>query len=226
MPEVKVKLSSGNRVVIPMPVVKNLGLNIGDEFILSIESGKIVFTKTGSNISTERPKVADKPIKKTTSKPNKFKSKIYCNLEESKNYSKKKYSECGLVVRTKTRYINKLCEECRGWLACEYNVPDKCRFNRKDNGDAKEIIKSKPKKEEVKKSKPKKEDLAEYNNYKLQKRTKILPFKSENLVKCNSCGELVVSGFLAGYKKYCGDCMKSQFKDFMALYEKYDKRRK
>lgn len=43
--------------------------------------------------------------------------KIVSNLDEGANFSRKVYSDCKLVIRTKTSYINKFCEQCHGYLA-------------------------------------------------------------------------------------------------------------
>lgn len=50
--------------------------------------------------------------------------KIESNLSEGQCYTKKKYTPCNLVIRTKSEYISKFCRACKGYLYKEYNLTD------------------------------------------------------------------------------------------------------
>lgn len=77
-----------------------------------------------SNNITEKNKVG--ATKKVNSSKNTTNSiKIESNLKESENYSRKVYSDCGLVVRTKRKYISKFCDACQGTLLVDYpDIPE------------------------------------------------------------------------------------------------------
>lgn len=71
-------------------------------------------------------KPTNAPVKKSQSTRN----KIVANFEDAPNLYKAYFSECGLVVRTKTRYVNSFCEKCKGQLAREWEdkAEVKCRY--------------------------------------------------------------------------------------------------
>lgn len=71
------------------------------------------------------PKKEAKKSKKTT-KP----KKIEANFMDADKLYKAYYSECGLVVRTKNKYLNAFCEQCQGQLAREWEdrVEAHCKY--------------------------------------------------------------------------------------------------
>lgn len=71
-----------------------------------------------------------KPTKAPVKRSQSAKNKIVANFEDAPNLYKAYFSECGLVVRTKTRYVNSFCEKCKGQLAREWEdkAEVKCRY--------------------------------------------------------------------------------------------------
>ena len=138
----KITLSSNNRITIPKTIINELNLTIGQQLDLIIEDGRIILS-TEEIHSKESIKEEDKiietkeletniveeeildsnnipenrPVIKTTNN-----IKIESNLTEGEKFSRKIYSECGLVIRTKNSYMNKFCEACQGELSKQYGV--------------------------------------------------------------------------------------------------------
>lgn len=118
----KVKISARNMITIPKDIRDKLNWNSGDNLELKLDGNNIIISKSNDK---EEVKIAVKS--KNNSKKGLI--KIVSNLEEGQNFSKKIYSECGLVIRTKRKYMNKFCEECKGQLAAEYGPENHpCKF--------------------------------------------------------------------------------------------------
>ena len=50
------------------------------------------------------------------------------NLDESQNFYRKCYSECGLLCRTKPKYIKQYCQKCRGQMLAEEERSKYCSY--------------------------------------------------------------------------------------------------
>ena len=124
----EVTLGSGYRITIPKEVRDQLHLKEGIKLFMNVQDNKIILSFDDVNIpiKTEEKEI-DKPQDKVK-KSNNSRS-IVSNLEEGKKFSRKVYSDCGLVIRTKRSYMNKFCEDCQGQLAYEYGVLDHpCKY--------------------------------------------------------------------------------------------------
>ena len=164
----KVTLSSGNRVTIPKVVMEELNLSLGQSLELEIRDGVITINpqinSTEDNIKQIESQIPEtkenKPIKehKLIERPKNYKTltvngiKIESNLEEGSKFSRKIYSDCGLVIRTKRNYLDKFCEACQGELAyqngvldhpCKYiNIPERVEIEEpKKENPVKSIVK-------------------------------------------------------------------------------------
>lgn len=126
----KVTLTSRNQITIPKDLIKSLNIKPGQIFDLIVDDEGIKLNyATELNESSAQIKVSSKSS-----------LKIVSNIEESKNYSRRVISECGLLVRTKKSYLDRVCSECRGMLAKQYgesNHPCKYNISNTDKNDSK-----------------------------------------------------------------------------------------
>ena len=91
-------IGSDRRTTIPKNVADQINLKPGRYDVQYID-GKIVIDLNTSEIQENTLINKQKPVKSVKG------IKIESNLHESENYSRKVYSDCGLVVRTKKKYI-------------------------------------------------------------------------------------------------------------------------
>ena len=129
----EITLGSGYRITIPREIRDQLQLVEGSKLYMDIQDNKIVISfnevKQESQITEDEEEVKVSEIKEEQSKKQAGVRKIISNLEEGKKFSRKVYSDCGLVIRTKRSYMNKFCEDCQGQLAYEYGILDHpCKY--------------------------------------------------------------------------------------------------
>lgn len=143
----KVILTSGNRITIPKSIITELNYKQGDSFELSYDEDSKTFLlkfidsdQTCENIQKIDSLSEENKLKKDLESSNSiikdtlFKRKIVSNLEEGSKFSRKVYSNCELVIRTKKSYLKKFCNECKGQLVREYNLPyEKCPYLEEEN---------------------------------------------------------------------------------------------
>lgn len=106
-------IGSDRRTTIPKNVADQINLKPGRYDVQYID-GKIVIDLNTSEVQENTLINKQKPVKSVKG------IKIESNLHESENYSRKVYSDCGLVVRTKKKYITKFCDVCQGTLLVDY----------------------------------------------------------------------------------------------------------
>lgn len=123
----KVKLASGNRITIPKPFIQEHNLIEGQYLDLQMIEGKLVLTFLNTD---SQPQIDKSKATKQTNKATK-QIKLVSNLEEGQSLSKKYYSDCKLVIRTKNSYLKTFCEKCQGLVErdnktenyiCSYNL--------------------------------------------------------------------------------------------------------
>lgn len=127
----RVMLTQRNQITIPKNLISELNLELGKYYELDIKNDQIILDI--SHVYDEIEGTEVQPIKTI---PSSIKStiKIESNLEEGKNFSRKVYSDCGLVIRTKRSYLNKFCEACQGQLAEQYGIENHpCKYCVPDN---------------------------------------------------------------------------------------------
>lgn len=127
----RVMLTNRNQITIPKNMINELGLELGKYYEMNITKDSINLDITKSYDALED----EKPIEiiKSEEKPSKN-IKIESNLEEGKTFSRQVYSECGLVIRTKSSYMRKFCEACQGQLAQEYGIDNHpCKYLSQEN---------------------------------------------------------------------------------------------
>ena len=127
----RVMLTQRNQITIPKNLISELNLELGKYYELDIKNDQIVL-----DISHVYDDIEDTEVQPIKTIPPSIKStiKIESNLEEGKNFSRKVYSDCGLVIRTKRSYLNKFCEACRGQLAKQYGIENHpCKYYVSDN---------------------------------------------------------------------------------------------
>ena len=127
----RVMLTQRNQITIPKNLISELNLELGKYYELDIKNDQIILDI--SHVYDEIEGTEVQPIK-TISPSIKSTIKIESNLEEGKNFSRKVYSDCGLVIRTKRSYLNKFCEACQGQLAEQYGIENHpCKYCVPDN---------------------------------------------------------------------------------------------
>lgn len=236
-----VTFGSGNRIVVPKQIRDEMCLETGEVLNMYIDNGNIIISRTEQNSNTinilhQFPKIQTKNEQQILEKlPQNVKNikiidgvKIVSNLEEGEKFSKKYYSPCKLVIRTKNAYLKKFCEACKGTLLDEYGENYNCPYkqnsiketkvtdivnNLKDNVKVLDTIIDN-KTEKLRK---------EQELQKLLKEGKksIVPISSpRGHLKCHHCGEFLQKGFLVDNTFYCKNCTVENFKKYFKKYKK------
>lgn len=131
-----VKIGTGRRITIPKDLLEETDFKEGDILDIQYVNNSFVLTKPISNNT-----IINCPSNKEnedTTKDNKEviqintqgkNRKIVSNLDTGCFYSTKYYSECGLVIRTKRRYLKEFCSDCKGQLLKQDYVDNhKCPY--------------------------------------------------------------------------------------------------
>lgn len=137
-----IRIGVRRTLIIPKTICEEQNIDVGDFLNIDIKDGKIILSKVDNIDDVNKIKgkerknkiVKDKEVKlieiennsllKTGHKslkelndiPLSGSEEFKPNLLESMNYSKKYYSKCGLLCRTKTKYIQNYCNNCRGQM--------------------------------------------------------------------------------------------------------------
>ena len=214
-----IKLGTGNRITIPFKMIEQQGWNIGDILSITNEGDYIKITKC----------VSEKPMIKSTSVG---KVEIKSNIDKLDQYSKAIISDCGLVVRTKRKYLDNFCKLCKGQLLdethqnCNYVI-----FKESESGNEIENHKVHTQKEDKLNEEDDKniisrnsqdEILASLNalmkKYMIKKprspETTLEYFTDIHLHKCNGCGKYFYRGFMIDYYFHCKQCACKDFKEY------------
>lgn len=242
----KITVSYGNRITIPKQICNELKLVKGDTLEVFVDGHNLVLTRCENCTDKD-----EKLNIKSTSKSNKKVGvrQIVSNLDEGKNYKTKKYSECGLVIRTKTKYLDSFCEECRGQLAldhgvlnhpCKYiNIPERVEVKEnKPTSASNKIIDELVKNINKAQTKLDKDidNLSLNNKVKIHNHinknslstngnTKIQPVMYIDYKKCEGCGEFFDSGFLLDDIFRCKACAIEDFSKYLINNKKIKKKR-
>lgn len=119
----RIRIGSGNRITIPKQFMLDNNIIANKDYEMEYIDGKIVidvsavsFTET-QNIQNVNEECVHNSITKPT-------VQIVSNLEQGKHFSRKVYSPCKLVIRTKRKYLDKFCEQCKGKLYNDYKLQD------------------------------------------------------------------------------------------------------
>lgn len=124
-----------HRITIPQEIRNSANIKDGEFLDISYNANDnsivINLNNKGFNALNENLEKENKP--KTDIVKNKKRKqdrKIVANFMDADKLYKKYYSECGLVVRTKTRYVKDFCEDCKGQLAKEWEdkADVKCKY--------------------------------------------------------------------------------------------------
>ena len=211
-------LSKDRRISIPLNIVNEAGFIPGMPISIKVENNKIIIEKFNeqediedklNEVQKDLNKSKQKEINST--KPTSKNIIIKSNIEDKNKYSRPYLSECGLVVRSKTRYIREFCEVCQGQLCntCKYSV----NKNNKPNitKDIQQNVKILNNKIDNKIKQTKFHD----GNTTLQP---VIVSNTNKLIPCECCGQLFNSGFLLNEDQfYCTECVKKDFKNYVQL---------
>lgn len=230
----KITVSAGNRITIPKQLCNQLNINPGDSLDIIVDRDSLVLNKVNRS---DDGKVSSNCQTCST----KHARSIVSNLEEGKKFKTKKYSECGLVIRTKTKYLNQFCEDCKGQLALEYGVLDHpCKYNNipqrveiENNIEDKKASSKKIINELVKNiskiqtnldknindiSKSKSAHIVKSRNKNklcTTGDTIIQPIYNTEYIRCEGCGEFFNSGFLLDNVFRCKTCTMEDFQKYL-----------
>lgn len=212
-----IRLGKDRRITIPREYCEQLGIVDGAFLTMNVENNKIII-KEGIEDTEDEFLHRNNFITKS--------NEIVSNLDQADKLYKQVYSTCGLVVKTKRKYVNNFCDRCKGQLE---DATHKCLYLKEDNN-----IKAKSN-NEVKERKIKNEKIEEkeekevvdksikQNDFKdIQKRmnTEIQPIKSTQVMQCNVCNQYFYKGFLLDDDFYCTECAVEDFKKFYTDYHK------
>ena len=245
--DILVTLGTGNRITIPKDVIASLNWVQGSKLQLKIEENNIVLCNTNNTNNTNNTEIVKNTqkqitsLKETKSKSsvstgNRFKRQIVSNLKEGENFSKKYYSPCQLVIRTKNKYLKDFCQDCQGLLVeKDFEHKKLCPYIKQDNNN----VESK-KESLIKPTKKLKQDIENntkilnkiinnqikniskevIQNYEKQKLRVLQPVKTDKYYyQCKNCKQIFSSGFMLDDKFYCKDCTKKDFKQFLNTYK-------
>lgn len=250
--DILVTFGVGNRITIPANVVNELKLQPGTKLKLEIQNGDILLSthykvsQCTHDLSTKK----DTTNKKGNINNNPNKRKIVSNLEEGQKFSKKYYSPCKLVIRTKNSYLKNFCNDCQGLLV-ENDIEKQslCPFKTNQNLTPKEEVHQKelveePKQIQHNRTKTIKTDIennvkvlndmlddriknisdSDIQDYEKQKMRVLQPVKSTKYYyQCKQCKQIVTSGFMLDDEFYCKECTKKDFKQFLGKYISMEK---
>lgn len=233
----QVTLTGRNQITIPRNLIKDLGFKPGDEFDLQYDSANKTFNLKFINDKCNLTSITESRNSKSNN--TQFKRYIVSNLKEGQTFSRKLYSECGLVIRTKNSYLAKFCEECKGQLAKEYGVKDHpCKYineeveNKKDcevkitEIQSQEVKIDKSKIEDVKTKSVESNlntDIKEEFKSKHNKNTvieNIILGEEKCYLKCAHCNQFFNKGYLLDKVFYCKDCAKKDFLNYLNKVKK------
>lgn len=205
-------LTKDRRITVPNEIIKQCSIEPGSaiDIVVDEQTGNIII----KNYTLEQNNKT--PIERKQVKTNGI--VIESNIKDLDKYVKPILSNCGLVVRSKRKYINNFCDVCKGSL----NKGGKCKFNKATDVNTNKQQITKPvkvnKKTEGKivvKSVETKNiidnEIIEYGN------TIIKPVRAPEgkLYRCKKCGELCETGFILDNKFYCKRCTVDDFKNYM-----------
>ena len=110
---------SSNKITIPKEIRDKAGIVKNCEVDISYdeETNSVIISLQKDEIKkVEKVKNVEKVV--TPKKQSKGR-KIVANYQDAEKLYRTSFSDCGLVVRTKQRYIDDFCKDCRGQLAKE-----------------------------------------------------------------------------------------------------------
>ena len=127
-----------NYITIPAEIRQQLNIKDGDFLDVSVDGNSFIVKHyvedydPNAKITMElekKPKSKSKPKQEKKSTGKKIR-KIEANFMDAPKLYKNYFSECGLVVRTKNRYVNDFCKDCQGQLALEWEdrADVKCKY--------------------------------------------------------------------------------------------------
>lgn len=223
------------RVTIPLKLFEQSGLKEGDCANIYLEDGKLIITKETvktqitSNVSSLPKAVKTEPGKSKADKNEGSSIIIKSNIEDLNKYVKSIVSECGLVVRSKRKYLNQFCEVCKGKLV-ENNENCNCIYKKNELKEKQEqqiqqkdiVTQIKTNTEKLKEKIDKNIKSFSTGNVCFKDDTVIEPISYGcKLQPCTNCSQYFTKGFLLNDDFYCKNCTKENFIEYM----KYKKER-
>lgn len=119
----RIRIGTGNRITIPKQFMLDNDIEANRDYEMKYIDGKIVIDVSGIAFK-ETQDVQSINKEYTQDNVSKSSIQIVSNLEQGEHFSRKVYSPCNLVIRTKRKYLDKFCEQCKGKLYNDYNLQD------------------------------------------------------------------------------------------------------
>lgn len=115
----KITVGTGYRVSLTKALCEENHISEGDSYEVIVDNEGVITLYPCKEIESndiKEIKFESEVLKKPINKNEEFVS----NLDEGQNFYNKCYSECGLIIRTKKKYLKQYCERCRGQLLDNY----------------------------------------------------------------------------------------------------------
>ena len=198
-----VRVGSEYRLSLTKLFCQEVGINIGDSYEVSVGQDGVLTLYPTIKLNVENQNSNEKTvfIEKGEDDKNNIQVSKNCkkeefksNLEEGKNYSKKYYTECGLIIRTKRKYLDNYCDRCRGQLldnykdgcySCKYKSTlvttlEEPSINEEDTSDRNSLLKDIIRKEDKETAKQNNKFVVASINKHIEELLKSLSASSEN----------------------------------------------
>ena len=141
----RIIIGSNNRITFPKQFCEENNIKVGDEYELHFICDNIVFEhidkansviKAEEESKLEKQEIKEEPMDISINNIKLSGSKEFVpNLEESQNFYRKVYSKCGLLCRTKPKYIEQYCQRCKGQMLAEEERTKYCPYSQKEESN-------------------------------------------------------------------------------------------
>lgn len=235
-------IPDSRRITIPKQIFDQSNLPLGTKVDITFDGEKFLLTpvlETNKNNEVKKDFFVEKPKIESKNKSNNSESKkreIVSNLEQGLSYKKQYFSKCGLVIRTKNKYLKDFCNDCKGKLVDDYNLEiEKCcnyrgnrlnQFKKVEHKTQTPVIKDRV--DTLRKTKKILIDNINENKKQIEQKidkdiedtldfegSKVLqPIWYDGYKSCTNCRTLCENGFLVNNKFYCRSCTLEDFKKY------------
>lgn len=221
-------LTDSRRVTIPREVFDQSNLPVGIKVDITFDGTRFIIEpllEADKNREVKKDFFVEKhkiETKKKSNNPEGKRREIVSNLEQGLKYKKQYFSECGLVIRTKNKYLKDFCKDCKGKLVDDYGVDYKKCCNYCGNRNKKQEVSTPKKSTKDELIKAITQNAAKINkkidkkikDVELDDSTVLEPVKYEDYQSCCNCRTLTQSGFLLNGMFHCKSCAVDDFKKY------------
>ena len=216
-----VKFSKDRRITIPKSFTDKYDIDVDRYYNIEYKDNKIIID-LDDKIDVDK-RTTDIILNNKVDHKDSFyykndKPPIITNLDEGQHFSRKYYTPCKLVIRTKSKYIKSACEKCKGYLLKDSsnNLKQICPYYNKSN--------------EIKKLNNDIKQNINKLNEKITSQIKSIGGNTADSVitfvnddtnhKCYVCGTQFKNGFMVDKYYYCKNCLKEDLMDYISKFKK------